>query len=360
MTTASQVTGFAIHALNAADVSSGAANSRAATDAPALGQGVAVALNAKGAAPDWVMLAPKGPRIVGNDGRIFTIADPEKIVEAFAASGLDAPIDINHAQFLKAPTGGVSPARGWIKELAVREGAIWGRVEWNEAGASAIRGRDYRYISPVFALDKDDAVIGVLGAGLVNRPNFNMPALNAAREERPMFKDLMEKLGLAGTASENDAIAAVDALQVSLNAAKGATPSLALYVPRADYDLALNARKDAETALAADRKTARDAEVTALIDGAVTAGKITPATKTTYLALCATKDGVEEFKKFLAVQPSAFTASGLDGKKPPAGKDGAAVELNADERALLAKTNLTEAQFLASKALGPVRAMVAE
>ena len=39
---------------------------------PALGVGQLVALNAQGQPPEWVMLVPKGPRIVGNDGRVFS------------------------------------------------------------------------------------------------------------------------------------------------------------------------------------------------------------------------------------------------------------------------------------------------
>jgi phage I-like protein len=163
-----------------------------------LGAGQVVALNARGAAPDWVMLTPKGPRIVGNDGRVFILDNPSAVVDAFAKSGLKLPIDINHAQFHKAPKGEASTAVGWIEQLEARDGAIWGRVEWNSCGAGALKDRDYRYISPALKLDAAGRVVGIAHAGLVNEPNFAMPALNArseASEQSALLREIMERCG---------------------------------------------------------------------------------------------------------------------------------------------------------------------
>ena len=163
-----------------------------------LGAGQIVALNARGAAPEWVMLTPKGPRIVGNDGRVFTLDNPGAVVDAFAKSGLKLPIDINHAQFHKASKGEASPAVGWIEQLDARDGAIWGRVEWNSRGESALKDRDYRYISPALTLDAAGRVVGIAHAGLVNEPNFTMPALNArgdATEQPTLLREIMERCG---------------------------------------------------------------------------------------------------------------------------------------------------------------------
>lgn len=163
-----------------------------------LGAGQDVALNARGDAPAWVMLAPKGPRIVGNDGRVFTLDSPAAVVDAFVKSGIKLPVDINHAEFLKAPRGEASPAVGWIEQLETRDGAIWGRVEWNSSGREALKDRAYRYISPALIHNAEGKVLRLSGAGLVNRPNFNMPALNARREtaEPPaLFREIMERCG---------------------------------------------------------------------------------------------------------------------------------------------------------------------
>jgi hypothetical protein len=50
--------------------------------------------------------------------------------------------------------GGTAKAAGWIKELQVRDDGIFGRVEWTEAAAAAIKAGEYRYLSPVFFHDQ--------------------------------------------------------------------------------------------------------------------------------------------------------------------------------------------------------------
>ena len=315
----------------------------AASAAPALGAGLALALNAEGLAPEWAMLTPKGPRIEGNDGRVFTLKEPNDVVAAFAKAGLSLPIDINHAEFHRAPKGEESPAAGWIEQLEVRDGAIWGRVAWTPAGEAALGAKAYRYLSPALLADKDGRVRGLAGAGLVNRPNFSMPALNA--DQGATMEKLLAKLGLPATASENEAIAAVDRLNTALNAAQ--TPSLDKFVPRADFDrvsgefVALNARIEGE------KKAARDKDVTAFLDGAVKAGKVAPASKDHYLALCANDAGFEQVKQLVAATPSFFKGAELDETARNGGDE--AVALNAEERKLLALTNLTEAEFIAAR-----------
>ena len=258
------------------------------------------------------------------------------------------PVDINHAEFLKAPNGDGSPAAGWIERLDVRDGAIWGRVAWTPSGAEALNARAYRYLSPVLRHDKDGRVLGLAGAGLVNRPNLSMAALNA--EQGVVMKNLFAKLGLPETASENDAIAAVDKLNASLHAAQ--TPSLALFVPRADFDrvngelVALNARIEKE------KKAGRDQEVTAFLEAAVKDGKVAPGAKDHYLALCATDDGFTQVKQLVAASASFFKPANLD-PAAAAGAGGGAVALNAEQKDAALKLGIDEkkyAEFIAAQA----------
>ena len=46
------------------------------------GAAEALALNAEGSAPEWVMLWPQGKLVVGRDKRSFVIHDPEAIIAA--------------------------------------------------------------------------------------------------------------------------------------------------------------------------------------------------------------------------------------------------------------------------------------
>lgn len=317
--------------------------SNATESAPTLGEGVVISLNAESAPPDWIMVVPAGDQVRGRDGRIFKNPDPHAVVSAFAKEGQSAPIDINHAQFLKAPAGGESPAAGWIEQLEVREGAIWGRVEWTALGLNALRDKAYRFISPALVAPRD-TIAAIAGAGLVNRPNLNVPALNA--EETHMNKALLAKLGLAETATENDAIAAIDKLQTQLNAAR--TPDLNAYVPRADYDAVVKGRDEATAALNARIEGERKAEGEALVEQAVKDGKIAPASKDFYLKLCASKEGLESVKGFVASAPSHFVKADLDDKAK-GGDGGDKVELNAEETRICSLMGLKPEDFLKSR-----------
>jgi phage I-like protein len=289
---------------------------------PGFGNGLALNFDGADLAPEWIQLMPRGPRLRGNDGRTWLLEEPQGLVEAFNARGLKRPIDINHAAFLKAPRGEESPAAGWIEELAVRDGAIFARVDWTPKGREAVLNRDYRYISASFNHDAKGNVVEMLGAGLVNTPNFTLPALNS--ETRSMFKDLLKKLGLPETATEAEAVAKVGELQTALNSNQ---VSLASYVPRADYEIAVNRAATLEAEIGAGKKAAHDAEAAAAIDEAVKAGKISPATKSFYVSTCASAEGLAEFKKFVAAQPTLFQPQ-VTPATPAA--DGA-VALNAEQ-----------------------------
>lgn len=302
------------------------------------GFGCAVALNAESDGA-WVQLTPRGPRLSGLDGRAWTLADPEALIAAFNRRGLALPIDVEHAQFVKAPKGEPAPAAGWIEEIQNRDGEIFGRVAWTPKGRRAVNSRDYRYLSPAFAHDAKGNVTELLGAGLVNRPNFQMAALN---HEAPMFKDLLKKLGLPETATEADAIAKVSDLQTALNSSQ---VGLANFVPRADYEIAVNRAATLEAEVTASKKGARDAEVASLIEGALKAGKISPATKDFYVATCASEDGLAHFRKFVEAAPSVFSGADLGRRPVPGAND---VALNAEQEAGLVAMGLTKEQYIAA------------
>jgi hypothetical protein len=145
--------------------------------------------------PKWVELLPAG-EFRGKDGRgPFFNRAPRQVIAATLALGMNAglPIDLDHATDFAAPQGRPAPAVGWIREFQIRNGAIWGRVEWNAAGAKAIQQKEYRYLSPVFQFAPPDGdvtaqtgpVTRILRASLTNNPNLNLAAIaNAAAMRR--------------------------------------------------------------------------------------------------------------------------------------------------------------------------------
>jgi len=312
-------------------------------------EGEALALASEGGAPEWVQLLPKGPDIIGRDGRKWRLPDVGALVSAFNAHGGPLAIDWEHGQDRLAPQGHPAPAAGWIEAIETRDGETWGRVSWTDKAKAAIETREYRFLSPTFLFDRASGVIvSLAGAGLVNRPNLGMVALNSRQKDSSMDKELLKKLGLAENASLAEVLAAIDRMN-----ATSATNSadLSRYVPRADYDAVAARAQNAEQSIAQAAQAAREAEIVRLVDEAVAAGKVAPASKDYHLASCRAEGGLERFKTFAASAPSMFTSSD-PSKKDPAG--GTQTALNAEERALLAMTNITEAEYLASKALGPV------
>lgn len=150
-------------------------------------------------------------------------------------------------------------------------------------------------------------------------------------------------LGLAATASIDDAVSAIQTIknseQTALNRAQN--PDLSKFIPQETYQLALNRAQTAEERLKMlDEKTA-----TALVDDAVTAGKVAPANRDMYLALCRTEDGRQKFEAFVK------TAQPLVNQDPSKGKEnnGQQTTLTETELAMCRSMGLTQEEFLAAK-----------
>lgn len=311
-----------------------------------------------GEAPEWVELLPAGPAIQGQDGRAWTLPDPETLVAAFAQRHTPLVIDWEHASEHRAPQGLDAPAAGWIDRLEVRGGAIWGHVEWTPRAAGQIQAREYRYLSPVFSYQKtDDRIVQLLSAGLTNQPNLPLTALNRAEESMAISAPLLNALGLTDGASEAGVIDAIVKLKQDLLTAsnRADAPPLERFVPRADYDAALARASNAESRLAALEAQQRDAKVAALLEKALAAGQIVPATQDYYRAMCQTEAGVAAFETFLAKAPAVIGApSGLDGKAPPASTPEVEFAANAALRAEFADVEQYKA-YKAAEAAGRVR-----
>lgn len=296
---------------------------------------IALCLAEGGGAPDWVAVLPPGPDLVGIDGRKWKLSNAQALVTALNAVALDRPIDINHSTELLAAKGQESPALGWLKAGTFRvalNGEIEAQAEWTPRGKATLEAREYRYVSPAIRFaNPDKEVVGILSLALVPRPNLtNLPALNAPQPESEMTKEqltaLCAALNLAADSEPDTIITTAKKLQTdhttALNAAK---PDLNQFVPRADYQVALNRAQDAEQKLVEKEKVALNAAATALIDEAVKDGKIAPASKAFYVGLCSDQSGLDNVKTFLGSAPKIIA----DSQAPTAQPAGQGTALNA-------------------------------
>lgn len=252
-------------------------------------------------APIWIQLLPSG-EVKGRDGRgpyhVGDQAAMAAIVEATRRyyGTTDIMVDYDHQSVFGAVpmVGGRAPAAGWIRELAVRDDGIYGRVEWTASAASAIRAGEYRYVSPYYRHTQGLQVTVLLSAGLTNTPNFNLAAV-AARTNHTDIGDDMEPiaqaLGLSADASEAAILAAIGQLRsahsaiavaAGLQAGAGADAVLtAVQSARAGADPAryvpveqVTAIQQQLTALQGERSEEKALKA---VDEAVASGKVPPA-----------------------------------------------------------------------------------
>jgi phage I-like protein len=310
------------------------------------------------AAPEWIELLPAGV-FYGRDGRgPFRLDDPTAVIASTTALQMNAglPIDYDHATDFGAPEGRPAPAAGWIRELEVRGGAVWGRVEWTARAQSSIVAREYRYVSPVFQFDpKDGVVTRLLRAGLTNNPNLHLTAIAASRtaaahnqtkDEQMEFptQELRELLNLDGDATVADVVAKVRELRAAGDAAASQSTSThahdpAHYVAIAEFERALTELN----ALKADRARERAAHT---VENAIRAGKIVPAQREWAIAYCAAD--ARGFNAFAAKQPSILGENLGLSAQPPADRR-ADIGLNAAELAICAQLGLKHSEFVRRK-----------
>jgi phage I-like protein len=339
-----------------------------------------VTLDEAGGLPEWIQLIPAGLNIKARDGRSFDNPNPYHVVKAFNDDTIDLPIDYEHASELDAARGSPAPAAGWIVELKVVEGGVWGRVEWTKRGAESLETREYRYISPAF-LHKGKNVTKIVSAGLTNRPALDLPQLASdaltrgvkhRTMERTMDPKLLALLGLNADATDEQVLSVATQLKVdaekfrleneqlkkssasvekqleetkvALASAQKAEPSLDQFVPRADHDVVVARAETAETKLKEAAKTAHDEKVNTAIEKALEAGKITPATKDYYVSQCATEGGLEMFQQFVDAAPVVAPDTDLDIKRPTDKTQ----KLTDEQRKIAQNCGVSEEQFLAS------------
>ncbi|WP_165664386.1 phage protease [Metapseudomonas otitidis] len=299
--------------------------------------------------PEWVEVLPPGPVIVGRDGRRWTYDAADVLRNTLAHSqGAELPFDYLHATELQAPQGNDAPAAGWALEYRISErGAIEARVDWTSRAANSISAREYRYVSPVFLHDDDGRIARFSSFGLTNKPNLTLKALNSETtpENHPMelAEAIRAALGLPENATELDAVAAINALKeaqaVALNSER--SPSLDKYVPRADYDGLMKRAENAEQQLQAHKKSELQTAINAEIEAALTAGKITPATKAYHIAQCQQEGGLERFREFVKAAPSV-----TDPVVPTEQPTTTSTAINSEQQTAARMFGMTDADYL--------------
>jgi phage I-like protein len=284
-----------------------------------------------GDVPEWVLLFAEGPGELATGERFLVDrAGFDLMTAKLAARGVDIVWDYEHQTL----SGNKAPAAGWIKALRYDDGVgVMAKVDWTEAATSHIRGREYRYFSPVFDVRKSDSrVVGLHSVALTNTPRTNnlqpivaKQSADSADGGQTMLKKLIAKLGLPETATEEEVMAKIGEL-----AAKkpGTVEVVAKDVIEA---LGLDANANVSTVVAsihamnqatktmvsktefdALSKKLLDRDVAEIVAKAMGEGKITPDQEE-WARGYATKD-MEGFKVFVAKAVPVIPMDKLPGK----------------------------------------------
>ena len=159
---------------------------------------------------EWVHLLQIGewalPPMMGG-APVITDQTFDQMLANFARYQTDVLFDWEHESLW-----GSTRAAGWISELKVENGGLYGKVRWTEMGLADIQSEAYRYLAAAWSNNFTDRKSGnnvgarLLSVALTNDPYFIETLeqeLLAARGGQEMdIKKLAALLGLPETATE--------------------------------------------------------------------------------------------------------------------------------------------------------------
>lgn len=274
-----------------------------------------------GELPTRLVVLPRGERVKGRDGRAWSLKDETAVLAQLATTPV--LLDENHASVHAAPRGARSPAAGWLSDFKFTDAGLEAQVDWTPYGAELFSKKAYRYLSPALTYDQVGAtpdtqgtIRGLHSVGLTNHPNLDLPALNAQDPENmtpEQIKALTDALSGA-IASGFQAISAQLAAKLEV--------------------------KDAPVAPNADSAATVKVAVNAVVESAVAAGKIAPASKDAFVAMGGeTAASLALLQTTIAAMPALVGVNSIE--KP---KD-APAELSAAQKLICKNLGITEEQF---------------
>lgn len=167
-------------------------------------------------------------------------------------------------------------------------------------------------------------------------------------QENGMDKEKRAKicaaLGLSPDVSDDVIVQCAE----SLRASQGKAPEGFELTPKGELATMQARAIKAEEALSVHAKATREASIKACLDDAVKAGKVTPASRGKYEALCATDEGFATVKELIESLPASPIVGVQGSDKAPPAASGKRVALTAEEKAEAARIGVSEASYLAA------------
>lgn len=114
----------------------------------------------------------------------------KEVLTTYMKRGTDLFIDFNHASLNpKSPDDGVAAA--WFDLDMKEDGIHMVNIKWTDRGKEYLKKDEYRYLSPVIRLDKNNKVIRLVNVALTNLPSTdNLEPLTELSERIEMEGDI--------------------------------------------------------------------------------------------------------------------------------------------------------------------------
>ena len=135
-------------------------------------------------APEYIRVLPLG--YVSSEKGDFLVDNESfrMMKEHMEHRAIDILIDYEHQTLRDVQ----APAGGWIKELVLKSNGIFAKVEWTERARDYLQNREYRYLSPVVMVRKDDHKASQLhSVALTNTPAINC-MITIVNSENPFLQ----------------------------------------------------------------------------------------------------------------------------------------------------------------------------
>jgi phage I-like protein len=260
-----------------------------------------------------IQLLPAG-KFRAKDGRptnaVHWVINREIAASVIARASLrDNPtvIDYEHQTLTAKDSGQPAPAAGWFKgadlEWREGEGLFATNVTWTTRAQEYIDNGEYRYISAVFPYRKETGeVLDIHMAAITNNPALDgmqeLESRAAACFEAPVIDSkeyemdkltlaLLTALGLNETATEEQALAALTALQSKANKLEATETAVAALkadlektaTPDPSKFVSIEVVNALRTELATLTAEVNDGKVEALVESGIKSGKLHAAQK---------------------------------------------------------------------------------
>lgn len=161
---------------------------------------------------DFAQYNAKGDKVIQHINDV-TI---NKLIQSFEKPVL---VDVDHKS---TEHRGETKAYAWITGLEKTDDGLRGTMQFTECGAEAVANGEYRFLSPVWRVDKDGNPFELISVALTNTPNLPLNSIGNSKIEEPVeptnnkeskMTKIINALGLAEDADEDAIVNAIGALK---------------------------------------------------------------------------------------------------------------------------------------------------